>query len=95
MVLPTPGTPSISKCPRAKMLNQRQADDVVLAANHAAQGFFQLRRALWETAMAVSGDIVANFTMRRSWSAESYLRHGTSCQLSAVSLNLDPSVRSG
>ena len=56
VVLPTPGTPSIRRCPRAKMLTsaRRTTSSLPRITRRMA---FSSSAALWDTAMAVSGDI--------------------------------------
>src|SRR6266849_1190408 len=56
VVLPTPGTPSMSKCPRAKTLTSASRTTSSLPRITRRRAFSS-SAALWDTAMAVSGDI--------------------------------------
>src|ERR1022692_973579 len=64
VVLPTPGTPSISRCPRAKMLTsaRRTTSSFPRITRRRA---FSSSAALWDTAVAVSRDIWLDFTIWR------------------------------
>src|SRR5215469_3738407 len=62
VVLPTPGTPSISRCPRARMLtNARRTTSSLPRITRRSE--FSRSAALWETATAVSGDILFDSTV--------------------------------
>src|SRR4029077_5536763 len=68
--------------------DQREADNIVLTANHAAQSFFQfdsLGRHSDGDLGRHSFDSTIGCRRRRS-----YRRHETSCQLSAVSFQQEP-----
>src|SRR5215469_2352851 len=56
VVLPTPGTPSISRCPRAKMLTSARRTTSSLPRMMRRRAFSS-SAALLDTAIAVSGDI--------------------------------------
>src|SRR5579864_9434480 len=57
VVLPTPGTPSMSRCPRAKMLTSARRTTSSLPRITRRRAFSS-STALVDTAMAVSGDIL-------------------------------------
>src|SRR5579864_8232394 len=56
VVLPTPGTPSMSRCPRARMLTSARRTTSSLP-RITRRNAFSSSIALWDTAIAVSGDI--------------------------------------
>src|SRR5580698_4304149 len=88
VVLPTPGTPSMSRCPRAKMLTRARRTTSSLP-RITRRSAFSNSAAFWKMAtcdgaLAISGDIVFDSTIAlRGGGVTGVL--GTSYQLSAVS----------
>src|SRR5215467_2949314 len=94
VVLPTPGTPSMSRCPRAKMLTRARRTTSSLPRITRRRAFSN-STALVDTARAVSGDISFDSNlMVREW--RSYYGHGAfGSLLFAVSSWLNPPAKEG
>ena len=73
VVLPTPGTPSISRWPRAKMLTRARRTTSSLP-RITRRSAFSSSAAFWETAITVSGDIVG-ILLSAVGTWPSYVRH--------------------
>src|SRR5208283_1654276 len=88
VVLPTPGTPSMSRCPRAKIETRARRTTSSLPRITRRRAFSSsaalLETALWDTALAVSGDILSILLLAAAGERVTDV-HGAGYQLSAVS----------